>query len=96
MSTTTSQRELLVKIGHTAPEGLPSYGGGVFHFSPDVDDDGQEFDDYGMEYNIHETPDGVFLAACHSAVGLVTWFRAASVDDVWSAIERGERAAVAR
>lgn len=67
------------RLGTTTPEGLPSYGGGIFHYD----------DNTGMEYNVHETKRGVLLAACHDAVGIVYWYQFENVEDAWTAIEAG-------
>lgn len=65
------------KIGRDAPEGLPAYGGGVFHYNEST----------GMEYNMHEVDGRTYLAACHEAVGIVTWFEVYDVDAMWAEIE---------
>lgn len=56
-----------------------------------VDDDGalSHYNERtGMEYQIHEVEEGIFLEACHEDVGLVTWYSADNIDEVWDEIER--------
>ena len=63
-------------LGYQAPADLPP-GDGEFVYNEET----------GMEYNLHETPDGkVYIAAAHDGVGLVTWYEAPTMAEARKAI----------
>lgn len=45
-------------------------------------------EDSGMEYAVHESEDGLIVAASHEDVGLVTYFRADTMETVEETIFR--------
>jgi hypothetical protein len=80
------------------PAGLPGYGGGTFHYNEAT---GMEYNVHevvdGMYYDVDsdravgvDCGDGVYLAACHDAVGIVTWYRVNDEAAMWRDIQDEE------
>ena len=72
------------------PAGLPSYGGGTFvyneargmEYNVHYVEGGQYYDEEWAKAPV-PCDDGVYLAATHESVGIVTWFRVNDEGAMW-------------
>ena len=67
-----------LSVQESAKRGADEDGVGNYHYNETT----------GMECQIHDVPEGVFFEAWHEDVGLVTWYRADTVDEVWAEIQK--------